>query len=96
MMITESSSSESLSLSTPDELDHDPSSSSSVLGKKETRAVGRSKVLVYVALLIAAAAVGISTFFLLRKSEKDLFESEVSQVVYCRELSTRHSVTYPQ
>ncbi|GKZ00827.1 hypothetical protein MPSEU_001034400 [Mayamaea pseudoterrestris] len=50
--------------STPDSLTH-----------KETRAVNRSKVLVYVALLIAAIGVGVATYFISHQAQVDDYET---------------------
>lgn len=43
--------------------------------QKETVAVQRSKILVYVFLLVAAAGVGTATYFLSSKDEKSQFAS---------------------
>ena len=48
-----------------------------LLGHKETRAVNRSKFLVYLALLLAAAGIGTATYFIARRGESDGFESDV-------------------
>jgi hypothetical protein len=48
------------------------------LTHNETKAVKRSKVLVYLALLVAAVSVGLATYFLLRHSEEEDFQAGVS------------------
>jgi hypothetical protein len=61
-------------------------SSESSIAHDETSAVNRSKVLVYLVLLITAAAVGTATYFFVAKEEQDDFESEVRNVFersYC-------------
>ena len=45
--------------------------------KKETIAVNRSKVMVYIALLLAAAGVGITTYTILSRQQSSVFEIEV-------------------
>jgi hypothetical protein len=58
--------------------DASDSSSATPIGQHETKAVNRSKILVYLVLLVAAAAAGTATFFLMSIEEQDDFESEVS------------------
>jgi hypothetical protein len=61
-------------------------SNDSVIAQDETSAVNRSKILVYLVLLITATAVGTATYFFLSKEEHDDFESEVRYVFersYC-------------
>jgi hypothetical protein len=56
------------------------SSATPVLAHQETKAVNRSKSLVYLVLLVAAAAAATATYFFLAIEEQDDFESEVSNV----------------
>ena len=49
----------------------------------ETKMVNRSKAVVYLVLLLAAAGVGIGTFFILRNSEEKNFASQVSKPMVC-------------
>jgi hypothetical protein len=56
------------------------SSATPVLAHQETKAVNRSKILVYLVLLAAAAAAGTATYYFLAIEEQDNFESEVSYV----------------
>ena len=48
------------------------------LAHKESIAVKRSKILVFVALMLAAVAVAVPTYMLSAKGEKDDFEEDVS------------------
>mmetsp|Transcript_1046 Transcript_1046/g.2212 ORF Transcript_1046/g.2212 Transcript_1046/m.2212 type:complete len:1145 (-) Transcript_1046:169-3603(-) len=48
--------------------------------QKETIAVNRSKVLVYIALLLAAAGVGVTTYTLLSREQTNVFEIEFEAV----------------
>jgi hypothetical protein len=54
--------------------------SQSSIGRQETTAVNRSKLVVYLALLIAAAAMGTATYFYMAIEEQDDFESEVRNI----------------
>ena len=65
----------------------DPSSSHNVhkteepkvsLSHNETRAVNRSKVLVYVALVLCAITIGTSTYFIAHEAEVQNFDAAVS------------------
>jgi hypothetical protein len=56
------------------------SSATPVLAHQETKAVNRSKSLVYLVLLIVAAAAATATYFFLAIEEQNDFESEVSYV----------------
>jgi hypothetical protein len=56
------------------------SSATPIIGQQETKAVNRSKSLVYLVLLVSAAAAGTATYFFLSIEEQDDFESEVSDV----------------
>ena len=53
------------------------SSSSNGLGRQETRAVNRSKLLVYLILFISAVAVGTATYIFVSKGEEQDFEVDV-------------------
>lgn len=55
-----------------------------VLAAKETTLVNRSKIAVYLVVLLAAAAMGVATYFFMKGEEKAWYEDEVS-VVYSRE-----------
>jgi hypothetical protein len=55
-------------------------SSTPVLAQKETTAVNRSKLLVYLVLALAATGVGYATYYFLSEGEQDDFEV---QVCYC-------------
>jgi hypothetical protein len=57
------------------------SSATPVLAQSETKAVNRSKSLVYLVLLVVAAAAATATYFFLAIEEQDNFESEVSNVL---------------
>jgi hypothetical protein len=72
--------------STTEISEKEASSSSSVtpIGQHETKAVNRSKSLVYLVLLIAAAAAGTATYFFLSIKEQEDFESEVRINVFLR------------
>ena len=64
--------------STGNDTSHNPSSSSGeTLARTETKAVNRSKLLVYLALLFAAAGVGTATYIFARREETDHFHGEV-------------------
>ena len=52
-----------------------------VLAQKENKNVLRSKALVFLVLLLAAALVGFFTYWFLSESEKAAFESQVSSPV---------------
>jgi uncharacterized protein HemX len=54
--------------------------SATPIAHQETRAVNRSKSLVYLVLLVAAAAAGTATYVFLSIEEQSDFESEVSNV----------------
>jgi hypothetical protein len=56
------------------------SSATPVLAHQETKAVNRSKSLVYLVLLVAAAAAATATYFFLAIEEQNDFETEVSNV----------------
>ena len=56
-------------------------SSNEALAKKETNAVARSKLLVYLALLVAASAVAFTIFYVMTQEENEDFESQVRRVV---------------
>jgi hypothetical protein len=60
------------------------SSNATPLGQHETKAVNRSKSLVYLVLLVAATAADTATYFFLSVEEQDNFESEVSNVFVLR------------
>lgn len=47
------------------------------LGRNETKNVNRSKILVYLVLLMAAIIVGFATYFFLAKGEEATFEQQV-------------------
>jgi uncharacterized protein HemX len=49
------------------------------LAEQETRAVNRSKLLIYMALILAAA-LGTTAYVYTSREEETVFESEVSQV----------------
>jgi uncharacterized membrane protein YvbJ len=49
------------------------------LTHNETKAVNRSKIVVYTAILVAATAVGIATYFLMHLAEVDSFHNAVSK-----------------
>ena len=49
------------------------------LTHKETRAVNRSKILVYVALFVAAIGVGVSVYWISRRAEEHDCDVAVSQ-----------------
>jgi hypothetical protein len=66
--MTETSNKDSVASSTSNE---------SVIAQDETSAVNRSKFIVYLVLLVTAAAVGTATYFFMSKEEHDEFESEV-------------------
>ena len=51
-----------------------------VLAQREHRHVVRSKALVFVVLLLAAALVGFFTYWFLSESEKAAFESQVRPI----------------
>lgn len=55
-------------------------SSESVIAQDETTAVNRSKCVVYLVLLITAAAMGTAAYFYVSKGEQKDFESEVRNV----------------
>ena len=64
-------------------LDTNKSDSTPVsLTHKETKAVNRSKALVYLALLVAAISVGVGTYFVFRNAESRNFETSVSTQSY--------------
>jgi hypothetical protein len=69
--MTETSGKESHASSTSGELS---------IGRQETKAVNRSKLVVYLALLVAAAAMGTATYFYMAMEEQDDFESEVRNI----------------
>ena len=70
-----------------DEGSHSGSSGDAPLAQKETRAVNRSKLLVYFVLLLAATAMGTLTYvFVSNQQEKD-FETDVSS-----SLERKHSL----
>jgi hypothetical protein len=60
------------------------SSATPVIGQQETKAVNRSKSLVYLVLLVAAAAAATATYLFLSAEEQGDFESEVSNVFVLR------------
>jgi hypothetical protein len=60
------------------------SHASPIIGQQETKAVNRSKSLVYLVLLVVAAASGTATYFFLSVEEQDDFEFEVSNVFVLR------------
>lgn len=53
-------------------------SSTEPITRQETKAVNRSKILVYVALVLAAAAVGALTYVFMAREETATFHAEVS------------------
>ena len=55
------------------------SGSSLGLAKEETKAVKRSKILVFAVILVAAAVVGALIYVLVDREEKDDFEASVSE-----------------
>jgi hypothetical protein len=59
-------------------------SNDSVIAQDETSAVNRSKIVVYLVLLVTAAAVGTATYFFVSKEEHDDFETEVRYVLHDR------------
>ena len=69
-----------------------------VLAAKETALVNRSKIAVYLVVLLAASAMGVATYVFMEGEEKAWYEDEVS-VVHSRDLQredhctiiTRHS-----
>lgn len=67
--------------------DNNPSSSSTEkdeqMAKEETRAVNRSKLLVYGAIVLAATAVGAFWYIFLSNGETEDFETQVSLVSMC-------------
>ena len=68
-----------LDTSTGNDTSHNPSSSSGeTLARTETKAVNRSKLLVYLALLFAAAGVGTATYLFTCREETAHFQSAVS------------------
>lgn len=60
-------------------------SDSTTIGKKETRAVVRSKLLVYGVLIMAATAVTVYWYTFLKKAEQSSFEEQVrtGQYLFC-------------
>jgi len=54
-------------------------SESSTLARRETTAVNRSKMLVLLALFLAATAVGVATYIFARNSEQNTFQQKVSK-----------------
>jgi hypothetical protein len=50
------------------------------IGQHETKAVNRSKFIVYLVLFVAAAAASTATYFFMAIEEQDDFESEVRTI----------------
>ena len=69
------------------------SESSFNVGREETKAVKRSKILVFVFIAFAAVASGAATYMFTRNSEVDNFETEVSieKEMWCYPLGYRCS-----
>lgn len=47
------------------------------VAQAETQAVLRSKVIVYLVLILAAAVIGTTTYYIAAKHERDVFHSQV-------------------
>jgi hypothetical protein len=91
-----SESSRSLSSKHDGESTSDPSQSNNTTGrsdgstsngsftKDETRAVNRTKALVYICLLLAGVAISVAAYFFAKNKEQNDFEAEVCKTVIVR------------
>lgn len=55
----------------------DGSTSNESFGKEETKIVNRTKLIVYITLLLTSVAISVVAFFFVKNSEESVFEAEV-------------------
>ena len=78
---------DSISVESTTSLVEEGHSSNEVLAKKETNAVARSKLLVYLALLVAASAVAFTIFYVMAQGENEDFKTQVKRFVHMCDLA---------
>lgn len=68
--------------------------SKAVLVSTETKAVNRSKVIVYLCLVTTAVAVGVSVFFFLSNNETNYMKEEVGSQLLTVFMLCKHKMTH--